>query len=140
MRWTWAAAAALLAMVGCADKTNETSTADNKQPAAPAEKIPAEDTSIGGTQTLSGGGERSTDPFELDGGRYAVTYKLDQDCYYSASLSPVEGDGIPESLATGTGPIEGDSNVYDVTGGEYYVEMITGPDPDCPWEITLTPA
>jgi hypothetical protein len=43
-------------------------------------------------------------------------------------------------LGTGTGPIEGDANAYNVEAGDYYVRVITGPAPDCPWELTLTPA
>lgn len=130
MRWTWAVAALLVA--GCSSRSDDVGAAVG---GAASTTAPPEE-----AQTIGANGELSTDPFDIDGGRYVVTYRLDGDCYYSARLSPVEGDLIPESLAVGRGPVEGEGNVYDVAPGSYYVEMITGPDPNCPWEITLTPA
>jgi hypothetical protein len=91
--------------------------------------------------TLEGGGDMSTDPFQLDGGRYAVHYSFGGDCYYGASLEVTSGDTLAmHDLGTGTGPVEGDTNAYNVKTGEYYARVITGPAPDCPWMITVTAA
>lgn len=90
--------------------------------------------------TVSGPGDMSTNPFTLSGGRHQVHYRFDGDCFYGASLEPVDGGLLLADLGTGMGPVEGDTNVYDLASGDYYVRVITGPAPGCGWEITLTPS
>ncbi len=88
---------------------------------------------------VSGPGVQLTPPFEVPAGDYAVHYNFSADCYYSTNLVPVGGetyDGF--DLGSGTGPVEGDTYAYGVESGEYYIDLNTGPAPNCPWEITLT--
>lgn len=40
---------------------------------------------------------------------------------------------------TGDGPVDGETNVYGLESGNYYLNVITGPAPGCPWTVTLTP-
>jgi hypothetical protein len=35
--------------------------------------------------------------------------------------------------------VEGDTNLYNLEATEYYIDMITGPAPGCPWTVTFTP-
>jgi len=87
----------------------------------------------------SGQGVGLTPPFEVPAGDYAVHYNFGQDCYYSGDLRPTDGDEFDGfDIGSGQGPIEGDTYAYDVPGGEYYIDLNTGPAPNCPWEITLT--
>lgn len=88
--------------------------------------------------TLSGGGEVNTDPFLLEGGNYKVTYNFSgSDCFYGAFLQPTNNDNASgHSIASGTGPFSGETNLYDVDPTEYYIQLIGGQN--CPWTITLT--
>jgi hypothetical protein len=89
--------------------------------------------------TLGAGGQQATAPFRLDGGRYTVHYRFGGDCFHGGTLQSTSTDAfVYEDVGTGTGPIEADTNVYGIESGEYYIDMITGPAPDCPWEIVLT--
>lgn len=94
-----------------------------------------------GTNTFSGKGEGNTSPVDFSGGHYSVSYD------YQGRLLPRR---LPEadqgalagshSLPSGMGALHGTDNVYGVVPGTYYVEMISGPPPDCPWQIVLTGA
>jgi hypothetical protein len=87
----------------------------------------------------SGQGDGQTAPLEVPAGTYAVHYNFGADCFYGGTLERTDGGFELIDLGSGQGPLEGDTFVYNVEGGEYYVAMITGPAPGCPWEITLTP-
>jgi hypothetical protein len=89
--------------------------------------------------TLGADGQQATAPFRLDGGRYSVHYRFGGNCFYGATLQSTSNDAsVYEDVGTGTGPIEADTNVYGIESGEYHLDMITGPAPDCPSEIILT--
>lgn len=86
-------------------------------------------------RALSAGGEQTTASFPLAGGDYTAAYSFGGECYYSVDL---EASGSV-SAGTGNGPVEGTTNVYGLRPGDYHLQVITGPDPDCPWTVTLTP-
>ena len=86
--------------------------------------------------TLSAKGATNTRKFTLAGGDYTVTYNFSGSCFYGANLQQSASGGT--DLASATGPIKGTNNVYGVTAGSYYIYMISGPAPDCPWTLTLT--
>lgn len=89
--------------------------------------------------TLTGQGQEATDPFELAGGSYLVAYDFQQDCFYGAVLKDPSGqDFVYENVGTGSGPVKGETNLYDIDPGTYFVDVITGPPPGCPWSVTLT--
>lgn len=90
----------------------------------------------------TGQGDGQTPPLDVPAGNYAVHYQFDGTCFYGGTLVPIDSADpldFPQDLGTGTGPVAGDTNIYDVPGGTYYVKMITGPAPGCPWTVTLTP-
>jgi hypothetical protein len=119
------------------ETTHDTATteATTTLPSTPTPPPPPE------SVTLSSGGQQATAPFHLEGGRYTVHYRFGGNCYYGADLESTSADAsVHEDVGTGMGPVEGDTNIYGIESGEYYVDMITGPVPDCPWEIVLTAA
>ncbi|WP_160664984.1 hypothetical protein [Pseudarthrobacter sp. ATCC 49987] len=73
-------------------------------------------------------------------GSYSVTWTTLGSCYYSATLKtedrPVGGETAFSALheASGTG------NIYGLKAAAYYLDVITGPAPNCGWTVTLTPA
>lgn len=86
-------------------------------------------------RTLSGGGELNTEPFRLAGGDYTAAYDFGGDCYYSIDIEGPSQD----AAGTGDGPIADTTVLYGLDAGEYHLEVITGPTPNCPWTVTLTP-
>lgn len=82
---------------------------------------------------LTGEGETTTAPFELQGD-YRVAWTTAGDCYYNVDL---EG-GLGTSLFTADTPTTGETFVYD-TAGTYYLDVITGPAPGCGWSVTFDP-
>jgi len=87
--------------------------------------------------TLSGQGETSTPPFELDGD-YSIDWTTGGDCFYSADLESTGDEPVYETLFSADAATSGQSFVYGVSG-EFYAEVITGPAPSCPWEMTIAP-
>lgn len=133
----WLAAFALVVLLGCAGGG---ATGTQRQ----ASTTPT--TAAGPTTTatperveLAGGGDGNTEPFALRGGRYKLTYEYGGDCYYSASLRTTQ-DAAADDLPTGNGPISGDGNLFGVEAGDYFLNMITGPAPGCPWKVVITSA
>ncbi|MGK2852756.1 MAG: hypothetical protein ACSLE3_01395 [Microbacteriaceae bacterium] len=140
----------VMTLSACAEPVDEAADMPTKESKSTTTSVPETVTSTSAPSptaterqqesvTLSAEGEQNTAPFHLDGGSYAVTFTFSGGCYYGADLQGASTDpGRPESLASGSGPVDGTTNVYKVDEGEYYVEMITGPPPSCPWSITLT--
>lgn len=111
------------------DAETTTTVAETTTTEAPAEPL-----------VFSAAGEQQTAPVQVAAGNYSVHYKFDGPCYYSGQLEPTDPDSFEMlDAGTGSGPVEGDTNLYNVEGGEYFVGMITGPAPGCPWTVTLTP-
>lgn len=86
-------------------------------------------------RTLSAKGSANTVKFNLARGDYTVNYNFSGPCFYGAFLWDSPNHGT--DLASGTGPIKGTANAYGVDAGSYYIHMISGSAPDCPWAITL---
>ena len=106
--------------------------------ASPPADSPAPDspsTAPEAPRTLSAKGSGNTVKFNHAGGDYTVTYNFSKSCFYGAYLwqSPYQGT----DLVSGTGPLKGTTNTYGVPAGSYYIHMISGSAPDCPWTITL---
>lgn len=87
---------------------------------------------------LTADGANVTAPFRLAGGTYKSTWQTfgPHDCYHGGKLN----GGTYGTVMTAQGITQGETYVYDVEPGEYYVEVFTGPSPNCRWQITLTPA
>ena len=86
--------------------------------------------------TFSGEGELNTDKVSM-AGDYAVSWETFASCYYSAE---VEGDsGGGEQAFTASDPYVGSNNIYGLAADSYYLQVITGPAPDCGWSVTFTP-
>jgi hypothetical protein len=86
--------------------------------------------------TWKGQGQQSTSVFQLAGGDYTETWRFSGACFYGGNLNPK--DGSPgQTLGSGMGPVSGSDNLYNVAAGTYYIEMISGPPPSCPWTFTL---
>ena len=81
--------------------------------------------------TVSLEGDGNTAPFELDGD-YKVTWSTAGDCYYSADLEGADR----ESLFSASDVASGETYIYGFSGN-FYVQMITGPAPNCGWSITF---
>jgi hypothetical protein len=110
---------------------DDPTTTTTRQPVTTAAHVPL-------VVTLSGDGDQNTDTFQLNRGDYEVAYSFTGNCYYGGTLRDPDGDFLYEDLGSGSGPVSGNTNVYDLDGGTYYVDLITGPAPSCPWLITLT--
>lgn len=143
-------AVAVVAVVGlaaCSDGApDESSSSTLPSPTLAGATIPPEATTSTTPPTtvakevhqFSGAGQKNSDPVQIRGGSYIVTWKGSGTCFYGASLNPTSGGpGGRHSLGSGTGPIEQTDNVYGVPAGEYFLEMISGPAPGCPWTLTL---
>lgn len=90
------------------------------------------------TETIQGTGEVNTEPFRLDGGDYTVAYNFSGDCIYGAYLSRTVDGESEESIATGDGPLQGQTIFYDVAPAEYFIKMIANDPETCAWTITFT--
>lgn len=102
-------------------------------PAAPT-PVPVE------TVSQRGGGQLNTDPFQLAGGSYTTEYTLGGSCFYGARLEPAPSGVGGDGLFSVDGPRQGSNRVYGVKSGSYFVDMITGPAPGCPWTVTIRAA
>lgn len=80
---------------------------------------------------VAGDGEANTAPIQLNGD-YRVVWTVGNDCFYGADLEGADR----ESIFTASEPGSGETFLYDLRG-EYYVQMITGPSPACPWSISF---
>jgi hypothetical protein len=87
-----------------------------------------------GTITYSGTGELNTAKQQLNGD-YQASFETMGDCYYSGKLKGAGTADLPTVDEAGTVI----SNFYDISPGDYFVDMITGPSPGCGWSLTLTP-
>lgn len=81
-----------------------------------------------------------TDPFSLPAGRYKATFSFKAGCAYYVDLRDVKDEVPSMSVGTGDGPVDGTNNLYAVPAGEYYLNVNTGPVPECPWSVALTSA
>lgn len=97
--------------------------------------------------TITGDGTGNSRPFTLLGGHYTARWEArppnNNPCSYIASLRPV----VPNkqfitatlgqsSVPTGGAPLTGETQVYNVPPGEYYVASVGS---GCGWSVTLSP-
>jgi hypothetical protein len=86
------------------------------------------------TVTYSGEGDVITAPQHLEGD-YRVDWTTGGDCTYYGHVEPGSFmEAFSASAAT-----SGTSYLYDLTPNDYYLDVITGPAPSCPWTATFTP-
>jgi hypothetical protein len=149
MRRAMAAVVLAAALGGCGagespGTTTEPTTLDTPDttsaPMRPSSSAPATTTAKAAEpMRFEAGGETQTEPFNLTGGSYHSRFKFSGDCYYSVSLNRTDGEYVANGeLGSGMGPIEGETNLYNLQTAEYFIKAITGPAPGCKWEITLT--
>lgn len=126
-----------LLLVACAPLDAPDATVQRTEQ-APAEPAPTERKETAETEQFewSHTGEQSTEPFTLAGGRYVAMWELDSDCFYSLALKSPEGPGRVD-VGGGDEPGRYRDNLYDIEPGEYYLNVITGPPPNCSWRLTL---
>jgi len=119
------------------------SNRDVQEPAADPAPVAVEEPDVPAAPETSiameGDGDESSDPFVLDPGDYVVEWTANGRCSYGFSLQPLEGQWPYVRLASPGDQLEGRDNVYDVEGGRWYLEVITGPAPGCPWTLRLEP-
>lgn len=102
----------------------------------PATTVPAV---VDGRKTFDGKGDGRTSAVEMAGGNYVVSYDFEGDCFHGGHLRRADGSlSGAKSLASGSGPMRGTDHIYGVKAGRYFVEMISGSAPGCPWQIVLT--
>jgi hypothetical protein len=102
--------------------------------------------------TLSADGAQNTRPFTLQGGNYVASWRAARHaadptpCVHAASLSSTVRSGFSSSVPAFTdpiggvrtisqGPASGESQIYGVPPGEYFVDY----SGSCEWAITITP-
>lgn len=87
----------------------------------------------------SGQGETNGTVKKIFTGNYQVNWITQGECYYAARLSSAldrfKGDSIFQAQGTATGS----DYLYDIEEGEYFLSVITGPSPSCPWSIQFLP-
>lgn len=85
--------------------------------------------------TWQGDGQMDSDVAHL-AGNYRLDWETLGDCFYAGDL---EGGRLRPSVVSSNGIGTGTTNLQDLAPGDYYLQMITGPSPDCGWKVTLSP-
>ena len=105
---------------------------------APPSRAPRSPGSItpGSNVTFSGDGELSTEKQRL-AGSYTIEWTTEGPCYYAAELLGEQDFGA--QAFTANNPASGANQVYNLQPGSYYLAVVTGAVPDCPWTATFVP-
>jgi hypothetical protein len=82
---------------------------------------------------FSGEGETIGTEKRILGGDYKISWETFGKCYYAADLSS------GESLFTAGDLASSNSYLYELVEGEYFLNVNTGPVPNCPWQISFVP-
>lgn len=88
------------------------------------------------TVTVEADGGGNSAPFNLTGGDYRVTVITGGPCYFAFDLRPVP-EGRRTSITRMDEAGEATTYLYGIGAGRYYMSVITGPVPQCPWSVTL---
>lgn len=89
---------------------------------------------------LAGDGDDLSEPFRVRSGTYELAYDFGDDCFYGVFFD-AEVDGYLGLVGpSGMGPRGGAQTILHVEAITYRLDMITGPPPGCPWEVTLVRA
>jgi hypothetical protein len=114
------------------------STAGSSASDVPAASAPAQRTAV----TVSGKGIMNSKLFSLGPGDYLVGWKATPSssggCYHGASLVGRDNDdreNLGNELLDSKTPATGETNLYGLTGGRYYIDASSG----CSWTYTFTP-
>jgi hypothetical protein len=86
--------------------------------------------------TFAGDGNGTSAPQPLAAGDYKIEWSTLGDCYYGAD---VESDSSTDQAFTADTIGTGTNYVYGLAGGDYRLEVITGPAPSCGWSATFSP-
>lgn len=103
-------------------------------PAAPVAEAPV---------TLQGEGLQKTRPFALRGGNYTLAWEATAPnpagCYHGGMLQAVNPAALavaePLANAMVQGTQRGETQVYRLAAGDYYLNMTSG----CRWSVTISP-
>lgn len=87
--------------------------------------------------SLSGQSEALSEPFRLRSGTYTYTYDHSGDCFYDPRLTPENDQESTVFLASGSGPLSGQTTYTDVLPLEYRFELNAGGAEPCSWSMTL---
>lgn len=88
--------------------------------------------------TFGGEGEMNTKPIYA-AGALLVEWSQKNDCYFSASLEASDGRKLTwYDIASSSKKGKGTNRVYNVEPGMYYIKVITGAPPLCPWSIKIS--
>lgn len=112
-----------------------TPSATGQSPAPATPEPQAEDVPVVAA-TLSGGGNMNSEKISLKG-NYGISWTTLGSCYYSATL--IRDGRRGESAFTASDALSGTGNVYGLEAGDYHLDVITGPAPNCGWSVTFTP-
>ena len=88
--------------------------------------------------TLNGQGDGGSRSFTLGGGSYTVVTEVGNDCYYSFTLKNPSDDSRVKRVTSMSDRGSSTVNVYGIPAGTFYLDVITGPAPDCPWRQVWT--
>jgi hypothetical protein len=114
---------------GCTSNSSESSPETNQKQDSMQQEI-----------SFSGLGETSGTEKATFAGSYKVNWKTEGNCYYSGDLKGGELASFDYINAFSVqDPAEGTSNLYDIPAGQYFLKVITGPTPMCPWSVTFIP-
>lgn len=147
--------AASLALLACATPPQPQDAPAPVQPTAPAAAparatvAVAAPTSAPASQpaeapvTLQGEGLQKTKPFALRGGNYTLSWEATAPnaagCYHGGLLQAVNPSALavaePLANAMVQGTQRGETQVYRVAAGDYYLNMTSG----CRWSVTISP-
>jgi hypothetical protein len=98
--------------------------------------LPGSSSQLTVNKTLTGTGANKTESFRLNGD-YTVTLNTASDCYYGFSIDRTSDGNMEEHLGSHDGADSTSTRIYAVPSDSYFVDVITGPSPSCPWTVTI---
>jgi hypothetical protein len=58
-------------------------------------------------------------------------------CYYAFDIDDTADGATQENLGSHDGADSTSTRIYAVPSGTYFLDVITGPSPSCPWTVTI---
>jgi hypothetical protein len=87
--------------------------------------------------TIEGGGDGNSAPFYLAGGEYRATVTFGGNCVYYIDLEDTTGEQRSKDVGNASEALTLENFLYEVKEGRYFLSVISGPVPRCPWSVTL---
>jgi len=87
--------------------------------------------------TIEGGGDGNSAPFYLAGGEYLATVTFGGNCTYYIDLKDTTGEQRSKDVGSALEALTLENFLYGVNEGRYFLSVISGPVPRCPWSVTL---